>query len=48
MTSSQTQTFIDHWHRVFAENDPDLMLPLIHEDITFIRLPFMRQSTAGR
>ena len=35
MTSPQTQTFIDQWHRIFEENNPELMLPLIHEDIQF-------------
>ncbi len=35
MTSSHTQTFIDKWHAIFEKNDPELMLPLIHEDIEF-------------
>jgi len=35
MASPHTQIFIDKWHRIFAENDPALMWPLIHEDIEF-------------
>ncbi|MCP4932870.1 MAG: nuclear transport factor 2 family protein [bacterium] len=35
MTSSHAKNFIDKWHRIFEENDPGLMLPLIHDDIEF-------------
>ena len=35
MTSTHAQEFIDKWHAIFAENDPELMLPLIHDDIEF-------------
>ena len=35
MNTTQTQSFIEHWHRIFEENDPSLMLPLIHDDIEF-------------
>lgn len=29
------QSFIEQWHRIFAENDPELILPLIDDDIEF-------------
>lgn len=35
MEQNHTSAFIAQWHRIFAENDPALMLPLIHEDIEF-------------
>jgi len=35
MSSSQTAAFIEQWHRVFEQNDPELILPLIDEDIEF-------------
>ncbi len=35
MNNQARQNFITRWHRIFAENDPHLMLPLIHEDIIF-------------
>ncbi len=35
MTLSHTQDFIDKWHQIFEENNPSLMLPLIHDDIEF-------------
>ena len=35
MSKENTQKFIDHWHRIFEENDSTLMLDLIHDDIEF-------------
>ncbi|MFQ5635694.1 MAG: nuclear transport factor 2 family protein [Gammaproteobacteria bacterium] len=35
MDSTGTQSFIEQWHRIFLENDPELILPLIHDDIEF-------------
>ena len=35
MTSPHVQAFIEQWHRVFDENDPQLILPLIDDDIEF-------------
>ncbi len=35
MSGSQAQAFIECWHRVFEQNDPELILPLIHEDVEF-------------
>ena len=47
MTSSHAQDFIDKWHRIFEENDPKLMLPLIHEDIEFYS-PAVFQPKRGK
>ncbi len=30
-----TQSFIEQWHRVFEQNDPGLIVPLIDDDIEF-------------
>jgi len=35
MDSTRSQAFIDQWHRIFARNDPGLILPLIDDDIEF-------------
>lgn len=35
MTAQRAQAFIEQWHRVFAQNDPELILPLIDDDIEF-------------
>jgi len=35
MDSTQVQLFIEQWHRIFEHNDPDLILPLIDDDIEF-------------
>jgi|GEM_PF-1698787 len=35
MDSTRSQAFIDQWHRIFAQNDPGLILPLIDDDIEF-------------
>ncbi len=35
MSSTQVQSFIQQWHLVFEQNNPDLILPLIADDIEF-------------
>jgi len=35
MNSTATTAFIEQWHRIFEENDPNLILPLIDDDIEF-------------
>jgi hypothetical protein len=35
MNSTRLQTFIEQWHRVFEQNDPGLIVPLIDDDIEF-------------
>ena len=35
MNSTRSQVFIEQWHRVFEQNDPSLILPLISDDIEF-------------
>lgn len=35
MNSTRTQSFIEQWHRIFKQNDPSLILPLIDDDIEF-------------
>lgn len=35
MTNAHSHAFIEKWHRIFAENDPELILPLIDDDIEF-------------
>lgn len=35
MDSTRSQAFIEQWHRIFAEHDPSLILPLIDDDIEF-------------
>jgi len=35
MDSTRSQAFIAQWHRIFAEHDPSLILPLIDDDIEF-------------
>ncbi len=47
MTSSHTQDFIDKWHQIFEENDPSLMLPLIHDEIEFYS-PAVFQPKRGK
>lgn len=35
MNSTKTGAFIEQWHRIFAEDDPNLFLPLMDDDIEF-------------
>lgn len=35
MNSTPSQLFIEQWHRIFEENNPGLILPLIDDDIEF-------------
>jgi len=35
MNSDRSQVFIQQWHRIFAHNDPELILPLIDDAIEF-------------
>ncbi len=35
MSTPQARAFIERWHRVFEQNDPELILPLIDDDIEF-------------
>ncbi len=35
MDSAHSRVFIAQWHRIFAENNPALILPLIDDDIEF-------------
>lgn len=35
MNTDHSQKFIEQWHRIFAANDPALIIPLIDDDIEF-------------
>jgi len=35
MNSNRSQEFIEQWHRIFEQNDPELILPLIDDAIEF-------------
>lgn len=35
MPSPHVTAFIEQWHRIFAEDDPTLIVPLIDDDIEF-------------
>ena len=35
MNSNRSQAFIEQWHRIFEQNDPELILPLIDDAIEF-------------
>jgi hypothetical protein len=35
MTTNHTEAFIEQWHRIFEENDPELIAPLFDDDVEF-------------
>lgn len=35
MPSPQVEAFIKQWHRIFAEDDPTLIYPMIDDDVEF-------------